>query len=159
MTNLTHSDLRRKSPEYQSWKAMLKRCKNPNHRSYHQYGGRGVKVCDRWDPAKDGGFNNFLVDMFPRPEGTTLDKDMLGDGMLYSPENCCWLGPKEQAQFSRNKCRFYPNSMAHRARAAGLSPDLVRLRINRLGWSVERALNTPVRSKQPHLPTPPVVDD
>ena len=149
MTNLTHSDLRRKSPEYQSWKAMLKRCSNPNYKDYHNYGGRGVKVCDRWDPAKGGGFNNFLVDMFPRPEGTTLDKDKLGNGLIYSPETCCWLNPEDQAQFTRKRTgRFCPNSMAHRARAAGLPPVVVRMRINKYGWTVERALTTPVRARK-----------
>ena len=76
---------------------MLDRCRrNPNHRDYKWYAGKGVKVCDRWDPAKGGSFENFLADMGERPDGKSLDKDRLGDGMLYSPETCCWLTPKEQ---------------------------------------------------------------
>jgi len=62
---------------------MKQRCNYPNHRSYSFYGGRGIKVCERWDD-----FENFLADMGERPEGYSIsrhdhDKD-------YCPENCSW---------------------------------------------------------------------
>lgn len=90
-----------KTATWNSWQAMLSRCQKKSDKEFHNYGGRGVKVCDRWHPKKGGSFENFLADMGKRPEGKTLDKDKLGDGMLYSPKTCCWLTPKEQAQHRR----------------------------------------------------------
>lgn len=87
---------------YSSWLAMLKRCNYPNHIHFDKYGGRGVTVCDRWDPAKGGSFENFYADMGERPDGKSLDKDIRGDGMLYSPETCCWATQKEQARHRSN---------------------------------------------------------
>lgn len=92
-----------RTPTWNSWQAMLRRCYTPTNSDFHIYGGHGVVVCDRWNPAKGGSFENFLADMGERPEGKTLDKDKLGDGMLYSPETCCWLTPKEQARFMHKR--------------------------------------------------------
>src|SRR5262245_29057733 len=61
------------SPEFQSWKAMKRRCLNPKASGYRHYGGRGIGICARWlDP--ESGFTNFLEDMGPRPEGTSLER-------------------------------------------------------------------------------------
>jgi lambda repressor-like predicted transcriptional regulator len=131
------------SPTYQSWKAMLKRCRNPNHKSYPIYGGRGVTVCDRWDPAKGGSFENFLADMGERPIGKTLDKDIKGDGMIYSPETCCWASRPEQAKH-RRKPKGDRKTLRQMAIESGLSPHTIRTRLE-LGWSLEAALSTPPR--------------
>ena len=79
-----------KDPTYQSWIDMKRRCLDPNRRSYKDYGGRGITVCQRWFK-----FENFLADMGDKPHGLTLDrKENHGH---YEPENCRWATPKVQA--------------------------------------------------------------
>lgn len=82
------------TPEFRSWDHMLQRCNNPNNDQYHDYGGRGVLVCDRWLV-----FANFLDDMGRRPEGTSLDR--IGNGLLYSKEHCRWATRSQQADGRR----------------------------------------------------------
>ena len=76
------------TPAWNSWKSMLSRCSNPNQTGCEYYGGRGIAVCDSWNPEKGGSFENFYKDMGERPEGMTLDRvDVDGN---YCKENCRW---------------------------------------------------------------------
>jgi hypothetical protein len=88
---LTHGLTR--TPAYRSWAQMKTRCENPNYKEFYYYGGRGIKICERWNS-----FENFLADMGSRPEGKTLDR-INGNGN-YEPGNCRWATPLEQ---SRNR--------------------------------------------------------
>lgn len=81
---------------YRSWHAARQRCENPNHKQYDDYGGRGIRFCERW---RD--FRNFLSDMGERPEGRTLDRIKVnGD---YEPGNCRWATRKEQSLNKRKR--------------------------------------------------------
>lgn len=79
---------------YRAWTGMLARCRNKNCPSYPIYGGRGIKVCERWHS-----FKNFWTDMGDRPFGKTLDR-INNDGN-YEPGNVRWASRAEQNRNTR----------------------------------------------------------
>lgn len=123
--------LQNSNPLYFIWKAMRQRCGNATSREYSNYGGRGVRVCDRWSV-----FENFVADMGPRPEGASLDR--IDNNGNYEPGNCRWA---TQALQSRNTRRTRMIShlgatmcIADWARLAGLNSGAVlSSRVKKLG--------------------------
>lgn len=81
---------------YGVWQGMKTRCLNPNSEKFHAYGGRGIKICERWMD-----FANFYADMGAAPPRCSLDRiDNDGD---YEPSNCRWSTPKVQANNQRKR--------------------------------------------------------
>lgn len=95
VTKHSHARYGTKSPTYQTWQHMLRRCLVPTDSNYKNYGGAGIRICNRWLV-----FANFLEDMGERPHGKTLDRypDKKGD---YEIGNCRWATPAQQMQNSR----------------------------------------------------------
>ena len=142
---LKHGHARRGAvaAEFDIWCGMKQRCYDPNCQAYLYYGGQGIKICERW--LAD--FQNFLTDMGSRPSSShSIERnDVLGD---YGPTNCRWATRKEQMRNTRRSV-FLTHSNGERrvlaewAELSGHSPDRLRRRIYRHGWSLERAMTTP----------------
>jgi hypothetical protein len=135
-----------KTRTYKSWSEMKARCYNRSSIRYPRYGGRGIKVCDRWRNS----FENFLSDMGVRPAKKTLDRiNTNGD---YEPSNCRWATYKEQAnnKAATRHLTFNGQTKCIRDWAAELEmwPATIQRRLDK-GWRVERALMTPPKKKMP----------
>lgn len=77
-------------PKYKTWELMRNRCSNPKNKRYKFYGGKGIRVCDRWERS----FHRFIEDMGVPDEGLTLDR--IDNSKGYYRENCRWVSVTEQ---------------------------------------------------------------
>lgn len=138
---------------YSRYRHMLRRCKDPRCPEFKWYGGSGVTVCARWDPDQGGSFENFYADMGDPPadgQRWELDKDIKIPGnKVYGPEGCSWVTPLENSTGLRsNRLLTFQGRtqcVAEWAREYSIGSATLRRRIDVSGWSLERALTTPVR--------------
>lgn len=127
---------------YRAWASMLNRCSNPRCPKWQIYGGRGIRVCKRWQS-----FENFLADMGEAPPGKSLDRKD-NDGH-YTPRNCRWATPTEQAMNRSNTVKVTHDgrtqSLQEWAAEFGLKYTTLWMRLWSYGWSIDRALSTKPR--------------
>jgi hypothetical protein len=118
---------------------MINRCNDKNHNRYHRYGGRGIKVCDRWMD-----YNNFIEDMGARPT-KKHSIDRIDNDIGYDPKNCKWSLMKDQANNRCNNRLIEFNGIKKTlqiwADEIGINQSSLRKRID--CWGIERALLTP----------------
>jgi hypothetical protein len=130
------------TPEYIVWAGMKARCCYARHKAYADYGGRGIKVCDRWLNS----FENFFQDMGERPS-TKYSIERLDNDGDYSPTNCHWaLKAAQSINRSDNRLLTYEGktlTVSQWADELGISHGVLRQRLSR-GWSIERTLSQPV---------------
>lgn len=139
-----HAVRNMESSTHRSWHSMRDRVLNSSHKSFKAYGGRGIKISPRWDC-----FENFLRDMGERPSGSTLGR--INNSGDYEPGNCVWESSKAQANNRRSNIvlEFRGKTLTLAQWSSQLDIPYARLhkRIQGYGWSVERALTTPSKSK------------
>lgn len=132
------------TPEYKTWLGMKSRCTNPRYPDFFRYGGRGIFICDRW--IGPDGFLNFRNDMGLKPSPLHSIDRINNDGP-YSPENCRWATSPEQCRNRRSNRHLTFNGetklLSDWAKTSGISMKRLHARLKR-GWSIERALTTPV---------------
>lgn len=119
--------------EYNVWSMMLVRCNDPGHVAYKDYGGRGIKVCERWEAD----FLNFLEDMGPRPRGMTLDRK--DNDLGYFKDNCRWATKDQQSWNKRTTVYVEHPETGERMPAGQLAKEwkvsfqIMRYRMIKLG--------------------------
>lgn len=94
------------SRAYKTYYAMRNRCLNPNFHAYARYGGRGIRICQRWLDS----FEAFYADMGDPPPGCTLERRNNDEG--YSPDNCVWADRKTQANNMHRHRKLTPQDVA-----------------------------------------------
>ena len=126
-------------PMYSTWCGMHSRCYNIKQKTYENYGGRGIRVCERWHDV-----DNFINDMGPKPSPNHKIERIDNDGD-YCPENCKWATDQEQANNTR-KNRFIEyqgqiKSVSEWSRIVNIDSKTISYRILH-GWTPEQTLET-----------------
>lgn len=134
--------------EYTSWSNMIQRCTKLDNKSFRNYGGRGITVCERWSNPENG-FSNFLADMGPKPTPKhEIERKMVNDN--YEPSNCHWSTRLEQARNKRSNRLLEHNGktqcVSAWAEELGVFANTLYARLSG-GWSTEKTLTTPVLKK------------
>lgn len=135
-----YARVKKQFPEYICWASMKQRCGDPKHKSYKNYGGRGIGVCERWMHS----FENFLEDMGNRP--TKLHSvDRINVNGNYEPGNCRWATKKQQMRnMTTNRMLEFDNKIqcvSDWAEEVNIAATVISKRLAR-GWSINKSLTT-----------------
>ena len=135
-----------REPMFLTHKSMLARCYSETHASYHNYGGRGIKVSKRWRVG-DGtmsGYECFVADMGERPAGMQIDR--IDNDKGYSKSNCRWVSRKDNSNNRRGNFQItiggVTRTMAQWAEHTGIRRSTIQGRLER-GWTPEEAMVAP----------------
>lgn len=115
-----------RTPTYETWCKMVKRCTDPKADQYKWYGAEGITVCKRWLS-----FENFFADMGERPIGKTLDR--INNKKGYTKANCRWATPSEQASNTRRSVRFEGKTIQEWSDELGIKYDTLSYRLRKHG--------------------------
>lgn len=133
-----HGDSRKTNSLYVTWKNMIKRCTDQNHKAWMNYGGRGITVCDEWKE-----YAQYKKDMGERPF-PKAQVDRINNNKGYSKDNCRWVSPKDNCRnTSKNKdvtLSGITKTIPEWSESTGILGVTIRTRLRR-GWSVEKALS------------------
>lgn len=126
--------------EYRAWLKIRERCNNPNDKSYHRYGGRGISVSERWSK-----FYTFIKDMGERP-GAGYSIERVNNNGNYEPSNCRWATAKEQANNTRGNHLIEidgkKRNLTQWSEISGINMKIISKRLN-LGWSKKDSVFLP----------------
>lgn len=131
---------------------MMSRCYNQNDKCFYRYGGRGVYVCIEWKGNYQAFLNWSLANGWEK--GLQLDKDIKGNGLLYSPATCIWVTHEVNSYYKRNSVRFdYHGSsvcLSEICKRKGLKITTIHTRVKN-GMSYVEAIDTPIQNKNDNL--------
>jgi len=123
---------------YGIWRHIINRCTSRKNIQYHNYGGRGIKVCDKWQT-----FEGFWEDM-KDGYSDNLSIDRIDNDGNYCKENCRWATTKVQSRNRRNNLTYKGECAYDASIRLGGKRGLISQRVETRGWSLERAFNTPL---------------
>lgn len=140
---------------YEVWKAIRQRCNNPKHASYHNYGGRGIAVCDEWNKSfqafYDWSYANGYSTENQKDEKLKLTIDRINNDGNYEPSNCRWVDRKTQSRNMRTTkfitFKGQTKSVSEWCELYGINRNSFDVRIKG-GWSIEDALTKPIKKKK-----------
>lgn len=135
---------RTKEPLYTVWSCMLQRCYNKESTGFCNYGGRGITVCEEWHDFR--AFYEWATAEGGYQPGLSIERvDVNG---MYSPGNCTFIPRAKQAENTRKTIRYNGKCLKTYCSKVGLSYTTIYSRIRTLGWSVEKAVQTPINNKE-----------
>ena len=135
---------------YRTWDSMVQRCENQRHKQYNDYGGRGIKVCDRWRNSFQAFFDDVSILPHFGENGYTLDRMNVNGN--YEPTNVRWATKKEQQNNMRSNLLISYNdqtkTLSQWAEELGFKNSTLYSRIVTYGWDIERAMTEAVQQRR-----------